>query len=83
MADSREADALMAVTCHPKECAEAIFPVSGLPLSQALSGQRFNRSTGQLASRAYFFDAFGFALPRLTFFTERRVARGLTGDLAR
>jgi hypothetical protein len=32
---------------------------------------------------AYFFAAFGFALERLTFLTDRRVARGLTGALAR
>ena len=32
---------------------------------------------------AYFFAAFGFALERLTFLTDSRVARGLTGALAR
>ena len=32
---------------------------------------------------AYFFAAFGFALERFTLRTDRRVARGLTGALAR
>ncbi len=32
---------------------------------------------------AYFFEAFGLALARFSFRTEGRVARGLTGDLAR
>ena len=32
---------------------------------------------------AYFFDALGLALARFSFRTEGRVARGLTGDLAR
>ena len=32
---------------------------------------------------AYFFAAFGFALERFTLRTDRRVARGLTGFLAR
>jgi hypothetical protein len=31
----------------------------------------------------YFFAAFGFALARFSFRTDGRVARGLTGDLAR
>ena len=41
-----------------------------------------NGSTGQLASKAYF-AAFGFALERFTLRTDSRVARGLTGALAR
>jgi hypothetical protein len=32
---------------------------------------------------AYFFEAFGLALARFSFRTDGRVARGLTGDLAR
>ena len=32
---------------------------------------------------AYFFDAFGLALARFSFRTDGRVARGLTGALAR
>jgi hypothetical protein len=32
---------------------------------------------------AYFFPAFGFALERFTLRIDRRVARGLTGFLAR
>ena len=32
---------------------------------------------------AYFLAAFGFALARFTLRTDRRVARGLTGALAR
>jgi hypothetical protein len=31
----------------------------------------------------YFFEDFGFALERLTFLTDSRVARGLTGAMAR
>ena len=60
---------------------EADFPVSGLPLSADSSPA--NRSTGRLDPGTYFFAAFGFALERFTFRTERRVARGLTGALAR
>ncbi len=68
MADSREADAPVAVTCHPKQSLRSL--PSDLPLSC-------------VTCLAYFFDAFGLALARFSFRTEGRVARGLTGDLAR
>jgi hypothetical protein len=48
----------------------ANFPVSGFPLSC-------------VTCLAYFFAAFGLALARFSFRTDGRVARGLTGDLAR
>jgi len=35
------------------------------------------------ANRLPYFPAFGFALERFTLRTDRRVARGLTGFLAR
>jgi hypothetical protein len=38
---------------------------------------------GSVIYVAYFFEAFGLALERLTLRTDRRVARGLTGALAR
>ena len=53
-----------------KNVPEANFPVSGFPLSC-------------VTCLAYFFAAFGLALARFSFRTEGRVARGLTGDLAR
>ena len=62
------------------QVSETNFPVSGLPLSE---GPLANDSTDQLPSRAYFFDAFGLALARFSFRTDGRVARGLTGALAR
>jgi hypothetical protein len=37
----------------------------------------------QVIRLAYFFDAFGLALARFSFRTDGRVARGLTGALAR
>jgi len=56
----------------------ANLPVSGLPLSEGSVWP-----TGQLTAPAYFFAAFGLALARFSFRTDGRVARGLTGALAR
>jgi hypothetical protein len=64
---------------------EANFPVSGLPLSEGPLANRLTdtRTRRRRAPTAYFFAAFGLALARFSFRTDGRVARGLTGALAR
>ncbi len=86
MADSREADVLVAVTCHPKECARSKLPGFRSPLELGFSlAYRLTdtRPRRRRAPTTYFFAAFGLALARFSFRTEGRVARGLTGALAR
>ena len=52
----------------------------GFSLANWLTDTRTRR---RRAPTTYFFAAFGLALARFSFRTEGRVARGLTGDLAR